>query len=184
MIHPDRLYRPLDVLEAQQAWGANCGPAALAAALERPVMSLFEAVSDPPPPDELPGIAARRFRGLIGILQMRAVLASLGVPITWSWTGPSVATLERAEPKGPLLLCVQWGGPWSDTPGAAVHRHWVTMRLIPSPWIYDVNAGSGPAPGGWRPLVSWHTWVVPRLIPQHGDGTWRIQWCAELGVRE
>ena len=173
------LYRPPDVLDAS-AWGANCGPAALAAAFEVSLADVFDAVSDQA--GVLPGLGARSFRGYMGIAQMRDAVRAMGGRIVRSWG--SVHTVEHvreANCRLPVLMCVQWGGPWRGTRGEAVYRHWVTLRLMDSGlWVYDINAGTEQHFGGCVPMLAWEADLSPRLMPKRGDGTWRMQWAGAV----
>lgn len=195
------LYCPPDVKGARR-WGANCGPAALAAALGCWVADVFEAVADPPPSGELPGLESPRFRGYMGINQMREALRRARAKEVARWSTPTLEVLRQSPHVGlPILACIQWGGPWVGTSGAPVYRHWVTLRWIDGGWaVYDVNAqhlasceviDGTVSPhrvsqlierrwGGWLWLDAWKLGLKPRLAPSRGDGTWTLQWAAAV----
>lgn len=203
------LYHPPDVAECSKAWGATCGPCSLAAALGRPVASVFDAVSDPP--EGLPGIAATTFRGWMTIGQMKQAVVRAGAHLVREWSPLSVDGLRLALAAFdgmPMLACLQWGGPWPPR-AAAVHRHWVTLRLGSfydwplGLWVYDWNAkhravvrtfdgvtehvegsrwseAEEVRAGGWMEWAQWERVLPPRLMPERGDGTWKIQWAGAV----
>jgi len=138
----------------------------------------------------------------MGINQMRVALRRLDAKEAMRWSAPVLGGLARSlHAKHPIVTCVQWGGPWSDTRGASVYRHWIVLRLVDGEWLaYDVNAqhrveykkiDGTVSPhkvsvvvecraGGWGPLAWWEESLAPLLIPQRGDGSWRIQWAAAV----
>lgn len=193
------LYHPPDVNLCHKEWGATCGPCSLAAAIERPVADVFEAVSDPPSPDELPGISPRRFRGFMTITHMRAALDRLGTRVvrflTEEWRRkPGAAPESRLEDwlhDATAIACLQWGGPWDDVPRAAArYRHFITIRFVeadddgPQLWVYDWNATSSISnDGAWAPWAWWESKVLSGLLPESGNGTYRIQWAGAITKR-
>jgi hypothetical protein len=156
----------LDVDEAD-AWGANCGPAALAGAFGLQLADVREAVSD-----------AGVFRGYMTITHMRAAIDRLGGRIDRTWSKP--ATLRDTD-GSPIICCVQWHGPWMTVPrAAATKRHFIAYRAgyvgeRGPGWVCDVNV-----PRGWILASAWHEVIVPLLIPKRGDGKWSIQWAAQV----
>ena len=34
--------------------------------------------------------------------------------------------------------------------------------------------------GGWLGLAHWERALLPKLLPERGDGTWRIQWAGAV----
>lgn len=177
---PDEIPRPqlelVDVAgidDAIDSWGANCGPVALAGAVGLPVADVREAVS--------PGGS---FRGYMTITHMREALARLRVPIVQTWSRPWKDMLATTD-GSPIIVCIQWTGPWSSVPkAAATKRHFVCYRhgyvgkLGPG-WVCDVN---NPSDWSWFPRRNWEATIVPSLIPKRGDGTWSIQWAAQVGA--
>jgi hypothetical protein len=207
------LYHPPDVDKCAKAWAATCGPCALAAALKMPVAAVFEAVSSAVvamPGDSQVGLAfeepRRSFRGHMSIGQMVDAMASLERS-WWSTARESPRDAVR-DVDVPVLACLQWGGPWDRSRGAAVYRHWVVFRHgyvgeTGPVFVYDWNAkhrvvtrtfdgvtehveGSRWSEreevraGGWLGLAHWERVLLPRLLPERGDGTWRIQWAGAL----
>jgi hypothetical protein len=204
------LYHPPDVAECSKAWSATCGPCSLAAALGRPVASIFDAVSDPP--DGLPGINPTTFRGWMTIGQMKQAVVRAGAHLDREWPGASILMLGDLLSKpafaGAMLVCIQWHGPWPPR-AAAKHRHWIALRWAEVDgeparlYAYDWNAkhrvnqrtfdGASEhvegarwseelvvRAGGWLEWMHWESVLLPLLIPERGDGTWRVQWAGAV----
>jgi hypothetical protein len=159
----------LDVDQAIDGWGANCGPAALAGALGLQLSDVRAAVSED-------GI----FRGYMSITNMREAMRRLGVVVERDWQKPLNGFLARTN-GSPILCCIAWGGPWSSVPRAAAkHRHFIVYRngFVGSKgpgWVCDVNVD-----GGWCLASEWKEKLLPELLPERGDGTWTIQWAAQV----
>lgn len=156
--YPPLAFTEAESLYAYQEWGANCGPAALAAILGRSLdevkrhLGYFEA------------------RGYMTTSDMKAALKSLGVRHT-----------HYAKESGlPAYgLCrVQWGGSWLRPgvhPGAAASRtHWIATALegegdTARRWTYDVNAG-------WQRHGVWQVETVRALLAEvkGSDGTFFV----------
>ena len=100
----------------------------------------------------------------------------------------------------PMLTCLQWGGPWPPR-AAARFRHWVALRWINLPhdtdlWVYDWNAAhlvevttyaaegvrksEERHAGGWLRWSTWEEKLLPNLLPERGDGTFKIQWAGAV----
>lgn len=142
--------------EAQSAydsWGANCGPGALAAALN----TTLEAVRP-----HLVGFDLKRYTN--PTMMFRA-LRELGA----EW---------KEVPGWPEngVVRVQWGGPWMK-PGVPIraryrHTHWIATRLVGDElFAFDING----ACVGWMPFEEWSgqlaPWLIREVVPK-GDGTW------------
>ena len=138
-----------EALAASESWGANCGPAALAAVIGeslefvRPHMGDFER------------------KGYTNPTMMYRALQSLGV----EW--------RRADGRGWLprgLVRIQWTGPWTR-PGVPArvayrHTHWVACaRRANRVGIFDVNCCNNGT--GWVTLDDWEGIIAPYLIAQH-----------------
>lgn len=198
------LYTPPDVDTASEAWGANCGPGALAAAFERPVMSVFDAVAEVPSKCEQLALVPppARYRGYMGITQLQRAIVALGGRVGHVWrpfdpthVGPDHPV--RRCPEGVLLVMVDWLGPWSGTRGQAAHRHVVAFRvgMFNPTWALRLIAGDrSPLDGrsdlvgplwvfdvnyGWAPLDVWSTHLAPRLMPARAT-SWRMSWAGEV----
>lgn len=168
---------------AYDAWGCNCGPAALAAILGRPLDYVRLAV-------EVAGFAQRRY---LSPTMMQRALRELGV----RWRPNRLGALTLGGSAFPLhgLARVQWEGPWTE-PGANPrwayrHTHWVAswkhsdqdataadaVWSALSPVVFDVN-------GGLMELERWEEEIVPLLtgsVPRAGGG-WHVthSWEIEL----
>ena len=152
------LYTPADADESHDAWKANCGPAALAALLARPVMSVREF---------FPAYPARPWSNPT---HLKAALTAAGVR-HWN-TGKDEAGNVRWPARG--LVFIQLDGPWCR-PGVPIgaayrHTHWVaTVRED----IYDVNADE------WLPAWRWTLEIVPLLL-EHTPGA--TGWWVRTGI--
>ena len=158
-----RPFAPNDVDEASAAWGANCGPAALAAALGVQVADVRRAVSEARG-DEW------HFKGYMGLGDMRRAIRRAGAR-----TGREGASDEILSAEGPpKVVLVQWCGSWEAVPrAAATYRHWIASVVLDGVLVYDVNEND------WLTLAEWIENAVPQLMPKRGTG-WRVQWTAEV----
>ena len=162
---------PFGLAEADAAfvtWGANCGPAAIAAVVGvtldalRPAMGDFER------------------KGYTNPTLMWAVLDRVAAgrwyrqlaPLTWPRWG---------------LVRVQWGGPWTR-PGAPVaaayrHTHWIGAAAPTDQHViqvFDINAISV---GGWIDAHEWASSLVPWLLREvepEADGRWWMTHVVEI----
>jgi hypothetical protein len=158
-----------DIDEAVDSWGANCGPAALAGALGLQLADVRTSVSE-----------AGKFRGYMTIAAMKAAITRADATIEMQWSRPPNGLLTQTD-GSPIICCIQWGGPWSNVPrAAATYRHFICYR-------HGYFAGQGPgmvcdvnAPMGWLAASTWKNVLLPELIPKRGDGTWSIQWAAQV----
>lgn len=164
-MRPTLLFDSTDCDVANQAWGCNCGPASLAAALVVTLDSVRPWV-------EAAGFAEKRY---MSPTMMKAALRAANRPF------------ESRDIHGPLkgftthgLMRIQWHGPWTQ-PGmnpkwAYWYTHWIagwwcSGRVI----LFDVN-------GGLMPLDEWEDEIVPAItkaIPR-ADGRWSITHSWEL----
>lgn len=161
-----------DANRAYDAWGANCGPTALAAIMGmtldevRPHLKDFEAKHYTNP--------SMMFGALWSIGRGWRKLN----PVTWPWYG---------------LARIQWEGPWTE-PGVPMRvryreTHWIGVaidnRVVPasetSIGIFDVNAmGNG---SGWTTLQAWKDILVPHIIKEcvpRANGKWHITHAIEV----
>lgn len=149
------LYTPPDLLAAHDAWGANCGPGALAAALRVPVMALRDAFPwFPAQPHTTPRKLEQVLRALV--LQDR----------TWEW-GRAVEGNRRATG----VAMVQFTGPWTDPARAGEpwtrrvapqFTHFVAVNALGGHvHVYDVNNGEA---GDWLPEHDWEAHTAPELL--------------------
>lgn len=145
---------------AYDAWGANCGPGALAA-----VLNLT-------PDDVRPHLEGFDRKRYTNPSMMLGALRSLKV----RW-------MKVDEGWPAYGLCrIQWGGPWMRE-GVPIkaryrHTHWIASRYIDAGaqlgvWIFDINA----AHFGWMRVAEWTDQLAPYLIRElvaRGDGTWSV----------
>lgn len=158
-----------DAIRAGQAWGANCGPGAAAAALNLTLEEIRPHLGD---------FEQKRYTSPS---MMFAALRSLGVKhhtrlgggVTWPQSG---------------LARVQWEGPWTR-PGVPIaaryrHTHWVASRVArESIEIFDINCM---CVGGWVSVREWADSVVPWLLREcepKSDGRWYLTHAIEIESR-
>jgi hypothetical protein len=141
-----------DSQRAYDEWGANCGPNALAFALQVPLDRIRGAI---------PGFEEKRYTSPT---MMAAALGNLGVGYRSVLRVAAVAELA--------LVRVQFTGPWT-APGANPkwaygHTHWIAAWRWPGLNVFDVN-------GGVMSFEEWKAEIIPALtgaIPR-ADGGWR-----------
>lgn len=158
------LYVPTDVDEAYDAWGANCGPCAIAAVLGRQVndtRDLFE----PWPGYTNPTLIKRAIE--------RA---------DRRW----IISFENTVQNG--LGFVQFEGPWEKGGARAAYRHTHWVGLARRPWcggdpvlmVYDAAAGEN---GGRVQIGAFSAIVMPLYLEHKPKATgWRFR--LVLGITE
>lgn len=153
-----------DTIEADLAWGANCGPMSLAAVLGLPTVEAARELVQPfrgfmSPTDMRTAVRAARDRGMCEMIGQGTI--GLGDPDPWPQLG---------------LVRIQWLGPWCD-PGVnprAAYRctHWIGVRTVVEPpalpgapvvMVYDAT------PNRWIPRWAWERWC-PSLWPKRTTG--------------
>lgn len=150
-----------DAQAAYDEWGCNCGPAALAFALQRPLSDVRYAIPD---------FDAKRYTNPT---MMQKALWHFRI-IPKAVTPASANNMFFAVP---ALIRIQWTGPWTQ-PGVNAKwgyrmTHWVTTFIDSSdptakvPMVFDVN-------GGIRNLLEWQRDIVPTLTALYprADGKW------------
>ncbi|MGE0768286.1 MAG: hypothetical protein AB7L90_17660 [Hyphomicrobiaceae bacterium] len=151
---------------AYEAWGCNCGPAAIAAILGVPLDEVRP---------HLIGFDAKRYTNPT---MMAGALDTLGRP--WRNVG-------KAWPRYGLAR-IQWEGPWTK-PGVPMrvryrHTHWVGswQTVERGHGVFDVNAlGNG---SGWARFEHWRDVMVPYItshIPR-ADGLWHVTHGIEIEI--
>lgn len=156
---------------AYDAWGANCGPGALAAVTGH----TLEAVRS-----HLIGFDEKRYTNPS---MMLSALRSLGVSFGMTLRPP--ATSMAAWPARLGLVRIQWTGPWTK-PGVPIaaryrHTHWVgaARRGADDVGVFDINCMNS---GGWVPLDAWVSVMVPYLTRDaRADGGWHQTHVIEIG---
>lgn len=153
---PTLTFTEAEFKEAHRSWGCNCGPTALAFALQTTLEAARYAI---------PQFAERRYTSP---RMMREALDFLGR--SFQHVGrpgvPHMCTPAMA------LVRVQWGGRWMQvgvpTVARYFHTHWIAAwseRGVP--FVFDCN-------GGIRTIGSWEQEIVPLLTcdMRGADGTW------------
>jgi len=158
--------RPIAAAEMQRAnaaWGANCGPGALAAMIGvtldeiRPFLGDFER------------------KGYANPTLMFAALDEIGC--RWRKIGPHFPTYGLAR--------IQWEGPWT-APGVPLraryrHTHWVGAWRRESLGVFDVNAVDNGT--GWCAFDVWRERLVPWILREcepHANGRWHVTHGVEI----
>ena len=152
-----------DMLRANDEWGANCGPGAIAAIMGmtlddvRPHMGDFEQKHYTNP------------------TLMWSTLRSIGR----HWC--------KTKPEWPFhgLVRIQWEGPWTAegvNPKARYrYTHWVgCIRAAATIGIFDINALANGT--GWCSLEDWESTVVPFILEEYprANGKWHITHAVEV----
>ena len=159
-----------EVERANEEWGCNCGPAAIAAVLRRPLDEVRPHMGD---------FESKRYTNPT---LMWSALRSLGV--RFSYRGGHLG--RRWWPTYGLAR-IQWEGPWTKpgVPARAAYRHthWVGVnaRNPENIGIFDVNAVANGT--GWCSLDDWSGIVVPWLLREavpSADGAWHITHAVEV----
>lgn len=162
-----------DADRAHEAWGANCGPGAIAAILG---MTLDEVR----PHMEACGFAAKRYTNPMMMLE---VLERIGTRFRSRSIASNVPKLEFPHYG---LARIQWEGPWTK-PGVPArvayrHTHWVgACTLADDVGIYDINAMANGS--GWCSLGDWSLIVVPAILDAcvpRASGGWHITHAIEV----
>lgn len=156
-----------DLLHAQNTWGCNCGPAALAFALQRRLDVARRAIPD---------FETRRYTSPT---MMKKALAAIGVTHE-SLDRHHPAILRDMFDAAPALVRIQWTGPWTE-PGAnpwwAYRKtHWIATWLAGDQLhVFDCNSGIVDFARWKREVVPHLTALYPKadggFFPTH---VWRI----------
>ncbi len=153
-----------DAREANKLWGCNCGPSALAFALQ---ISLAESHA------LIPGFDAKKY---VNPSMMSNAISRAGrtfTPVTNPRDkGPNEMTFSGMYSETPALVRIQWTGPWtiegSNPKWAYRQTHWVCTWLnSPACCIFDIN-------GGAREHIEWERVIVPMIVESipRADGGW------------
>lgn len=143
---------------AAEEWGCNCGPSALAFALQIPLDRVRHAI---------PGFESKRYTSPT---MMKAALANLNV--TWSPERILSARYTHADDHTSLVR-IQWTGPWT-APGANPkwayrQTHWISTFTSAhgAKLVFDCN-------GGMMGLQRWIDEIVPFIVKHvpRADGDW------------
>jgi hypothetical protein len=158
-----------DAIAAYEEWGANCGPNALAFALQVPLASVRHAIPD---------FESKRYTSPT---MMAAALRNLGREFKpYAFPGFMAAAFIEDMPS---LVRVQWTGPWTE-PGANpkwAYRatHWIATWKADERLVFDVN-------GGITTFEVWQKVIVPLLTGaiKRADGGWHPTHVWRVPVQE
>jgi hypothetical protein len=161
---PNLTFTEEEAREAQREWGCNCGPAALAFALQVKLGAVRHAI---------PEFDGRRYTSPTMMAQGLAYFGRTFRALRNPSRGGKVQPSIDAMFSGPLsLVRIQWTGPWtkfgSNARWAARQTHWVASWAERGvPLVFDVNCG----------IASYGSWeydVVPQLTARYprADGGW------------
>lgn len=152
-----------DLERANDEWGCNCGPSALAAICGLTL-------------DETRVHFGPKWPGYTNPTSMYAALRSIGM----HWASIGVPYESRSTWPIWGLCRIQWEGPWTQ-PGVPMraryrHTHWVGAATDRKRGIgiFDVNVLANRS--GWCSLEDWATHVAPALAKGHrrATGAWYI----------
>lgn len=158
-----------DACAAADAWGANCGPGALAATIGTPLEHVRPLIPD---------FKAKRYTSP---QMMRAAVGNAGWRIVAAIESHTRDT--RAFPQHGLVR-IQWEGPWYGR-FAYHHTHWIASRIWgDAMWIFDINAG-------WALAPDWVERVAPMIIANvrratggwHATHRWSVAMSAEASTQ-
>lgn len=159
---------------AGDAWGFNCGPAAICAVLNMT-------------PDELrPHMLDFEAKRYTNPSLMVSVLRELGVRFRQVYRGDVPNGDYYVWPREGLVR-VQWGGPWTKpgVPMKARYRktHWIGVRHSADMCeVFDINAMHS-EPSGWILFETWEIslvpWILKHLVPK-ADGAYWPTHCLEI----
>lgn len=161
---------PFTEAEAKAAyddWGCNCGPTALAFALQTTLDVVRTAIPD---------FDSRRYTSPT---MMSEALSRLGRQVNplrapGKFHGKRDRLVGHADMfRGPMsLVRIQWTGPWTKEGAsgkwAARQTHWIACWIENEQrQVFDVN-------GGIRNFHSWEQEIVPLIVAQvpRADGGW------------
>lgn len=156
---------------AHAEWGCNCGPAALAFALQTKLENVRHAIPD---------FESKRYTSPT---MMKQALAKLGVTYTECRATHATMTGEPEIMPRLRLVRIQWLGPWTApgvNPKWAYHyTHWIcAWNTILKPLIFDIN-------GGVNTVFGWEQETVPLITKSisRADGGWKPThvWRVERG---
>lgn len=145
-----------DSQRAYDAWGANCGPNALAVCLNMTLDAIRPCLGD---------FESKRY---MSPTMMKVAIAAAGAYIPSDHRGENLVWPTFG------LVRIQWHGPWMATganPKWAYGRtHWIHVRESDlESWTFDVN-------GGWRTTQDWAKTIAPVLaksVPR-SNGEWSL----------
>lgn len=168
---PTYTFSETDMQQAHNEWGCNCGPSALAFALQRPLDYVRRAMA-------LVGFDDKRYTSPSMMKEALKFLdvsfQELKVPARASDGTLDTEPMFQAALQGHIvsLVRVQWTGPWTKPDAnpkwAYRQTHWIaTWDDLGSNMVFDCN-------GGILSFEQWQEKIVPLItdtIPR-ADGGW------------
>ena len=160
-MNPSYPFTEQQMQQAYDEWGCNCGPSALAFALQIGLDKVRVAI---------PGFDEKRYTSPT---MMKVGLANLGKKFKQIRDADGKTTIPvMFSPHAIQLVRVQWTGPWCK-PGANPkwayrQTHWIaTWAEQVGVFVFDCN-------GGIRSFDSWQKEIVPALVATYprADGGW------------
>jgi hypothetical protein len=159
-----------DAERANDEWGCNCGPGALAA---------------------VTGLTLDEVRPLMGDFERKRYTNPTLMFECLKRTGIRWNHAKAIPSYG--LLRVQWEGPWTK-PGVPIraryrHTHWIGVQNRPGKFpeepgpgagIFDINAMNS---GGWIAYSDWASVLVPFILGEcvpKADGNWHFTHFVEI----
>ncbi len=171
--------------DACDTWGCNCGPTALAFALQAGLEAVRHAIPDFDRKRYTSPTMMRQALEFFGVrwVSVKVPARNSGWPDVEGMFDPAVA-----------LVRVQWSGPWTK-PGmnprrAYGHTHWIACwSENAGPEFYEPHRHVFDCNGGIRSLASWEDEIVPILTkyPRADGGwfpthIWRLEDCGLLAA--
>lgn len=153
-----------DSQAAYDEWGANCGPNALAFALQVSLSKVRPLIPD---------FERKRYTSPT---MMKAALETAGqkfrTVLPSPFSKPGLVDIEPMFSEFMTLVRIQWAGPWTE-PGANPrwayrHTHWITTWTERGvPLIFDCN-------GGIQGIETWERDIVPAIVEMipRANGEW------------
>ncbi len=151
-----------DLAKAAAEWGCNCGPTALAFALQRRLEDVRWAI---------PGFEEK---GYTTSKMMKQALSNWRVGWTQLSTHRAPYDLEELAALAssiPALVLIQWTGPWAQGEQraryASKYTHWITLFQLIEPMVFDCN-------GGITSLSTWDHAIASKITANYkrADGGW------------
>lgn len=132
-------------IEAAESWGANCGPAALAAILE---------------------LSMSQVRPMLGDFESRQFMNLTDVKAVLTRAGRGFSSQSHAPRHG--LIFIQWGG-HDHKPARAQYRftHWIAIH---DDNVFDINLPEIVSWAHWQGIIP-----ALFKDEGHGDGTFKIR---------
>lgn len=149
---PPLSYTREEVDQANEDWGASCGPVSLAAALGAP-LALIRAV-----------VVPLGFGGWMNPTMMGTALEELEVRFELVRSnGPALRPNARMR-----IIRIQWEGPWMERSVKEQYRHthWIAW-CRPTPTAESLVLCTATCPSEWQRETEWRARLKSRNTPWH-----------------